>query len=418
MPDPSNCPRIPADRYYYYAGVWELSAPAPGTYQRDYGTLPFARWHVCYYIDHPGVRIVPPSSAHWPPGANSVYGYYHEAVWSPAPLVVRVQVGNGVSSARVHVWVDPYVSALTPTPSPTASPSPTATPSPSPTASRTASPLPTATPGPSVDCTDWEDVTDEFPVIFRPPRAGLYWMEVASGSLWWLGEYHGPGIYPYQFDGWGVVRVAGNGRARFCLSDPLPVVTVTVTRTPTRTPTATRTPTRTRTPTPTPDTRTPTATRTPTRTRTPTVTRTPSLTRTPTPTLAPTATWTALPTATRDPYQPPSAVPRYTLAPVTPPPFGDDVSWDGSLVGDLMDGLEALGRAVAPPASRICDLPVPVLADAPEYGFKDALPDFVAGLCSFFGIASPVLGFVRLPVTLMVVGFVFWTGWRVFRSLS
>jgi hypothetical protein len=111
-------------------------------------------------------------------------------------------------------------------------------------------------------------------------------------------------------------------------------------------------------------------------------------------------------------------VPRYTLAPVTPPPLGDDVSWDGSLVGDLMDGLEALGRAVAPPTGRICDLPVPVLADAPEYGFKDALPDFVAGLCSFFGIASPVLGFVRLPVTLMVIGFVFWTGWRVFRSLS
>jgi hypothetical protein len=244
-------------------------------------------------------------------------------------------------------------------------------------------------------------------------------MEVASGSLWWLGEYHGPGIYPYQFDGWGVVRVAGNGRARFCLSDPLPASTVTATRTPTRTPTVTRTPTRTRTPTPTPDTRTPTLTRTPTRTRTPTITRTPSPTRTPTVTLTPSPTWTALPSATRDPYQPPSAVPRYTLAPLTPPPAaGDDVSWDGSLVGDLLDGLEALGRAVAPPASRICDLPVPVLADAPEYGFRDALPDFVLGLCGFFGVASPVLGFVRLPVTLMVVGFVFWTGWRVFRSLS
>jgi hypothetical protein len=87
-------------------------------------------------------------------------------------------------------------------------------------------------------------------------------------------------------------------------------------------------------------------------------------------------------------------------------------------VGDLLDGLEALQRAVAPPAGRICDLPVLVLADAPEYGFKDALPDFVAGLCAFFGVASPVLGFVRLPVTLMVIGFVFWTGWRVFRSLS
>jgi hypothetical protein len=98
--------------------------------------------------------------------------------------------------------------------------------------------------------------------------------------------------------------------------------------------------------------------------------------------------------------------------------LGDDVSWDGSLVGDLMDGLEALGRAVAPPASRICDLPVPVLADAPEYGFRDALPDFVAGLCAFFGVASPVLGFVRFPVTLMVIGFVFWSAWRVFRSLS
>jgi len=341
----------------------------------------------------------------WAPGGP--HTFFHGG--APEPVLVGISRYYPVASGTLVIYYEVPGS-------PTATPSLSPTPSPSP--SRTASPLPTATPGPSVDCTDWEDVTDEFPVIFRPPRAGLYWMEVASGSLWWLGEYHGPGIYPYQFDGWGVVRVSGNGRARFCLSDPLPVVTVTVTRTPTRTPTVTRTPTRTRTPTPTPDTRTPTVTRTPTRTRTPTVTRTPSLTRTPTPTLAPTVTWTALPTATRDPYQPPSAVPRYTLAPITPPPFGDDVSWDGSLVGDLMDGLEALGRAVAPPASRICDLPVPVLADAPEYGFKDALPDFVAGLCAFFGVASPVLGFVRLPVTLMVVGFVFWTAWKVFRSLS
>jgi hypothetical protein len=88
-------------------------------------------------------------------------------------------------------------------------------------------------------------------------------------------------------------------------------------------------------------------------------------------------------------------------------------------VGDLLDGLEALQRAVAPPAGRICDLPAPVLADAPErYGMRDVFPDFVLGLCAFFGVASPVLGFVRLPVTLMVIGFVFWTGWRVFRSLS
>jgi hypothetical protein len=95
------------------------------------------------------------------------------------------------------------------------------------------------------------------------------------------------------------------------------------------------------------------------------------------------------------------------------------VSWDGSLVGDLLDGLEALGRAVAPPTGRICDLPVPVLADAPErYGMRDVFPDFVLGLCAFFGVASPVLNFVRLPVTLMVIGFVFWSAWRVFRSLS
>ena len=95
------------------------------------------------------------------------------------------------------------------------------------------------------------------------------------------------------------------------------------------------------------------------------------------------------------------------------------MSWDGSLVGDLMDGLEALRRAVAPPASRNCDLPAPLLADAPErYGMRDVFPDFVLGLCNFFGIASPVLNFARLPVTLMVVGFVFWSAWRVFRSLS
>jgi hypothetical protein len=112
-------------------------------------------------------------------------------------------------------------------------------------------------------------------------------------------------------------------------------------------------------------------------------------------------------------------VPRFTLVPITPPPGADDMSWDGSLVGDLFDGLEALRRAVAPPTGRICDLPAPVLADAPElHGFQDAFPAFVVGLCNFFGIASPVLGFVRLPVTLTVIGFVFWTAWRVFRSLS
>jgi hypothetical protein len=95
------------------------------------------------------------------------------------------------------------------------------------------------------------------------------------------------------------------------------------------------------------------------------------------------------------------------------------MSWDGSLVDDLMDGLEALQRAVAPPTGRICDLPAPVLADAPEYhGMRDAFPDFILGLCNFFLVASPVLGFVRLPVTLLVVGFAFWTAWRVFRSLS
>jgi len=291
--------------------------------------------------------------------------------------------------------------------------SPTATPSLSPTPSSTASPSPTATLGPSVDCTRWVDVTDDAPAVFRPFRAGVYWLEVASGSLWWFGQYHGPGVYPYVFDGWGVVRVSGFGRVRFCESDPLAAVTVTATRTPTRTPTITRTPTPTETP------GTPRPTRTPTRTRTPSPTRTPSLTRTPTLTRTPSATWTALPTSTRDPYQPPSAVPRYTLVPITPPPDGNDMSWDGSLVGDLFDGLEALRRAVAPPAARICDLPAPVLADAPElHGMRDAFPDFVAGLCAFFGVASPVLGFVRLPVTLMVVGFAFWTAWRVFRSLS
>jgi len=291
--------------------------------------------------------------------------------------------------------------------------SPTATPSLSPTPSSTASPSPTATPAPAVDCTRWVDVTDDAPAVFRPFRAGVYWLEVASGSLWWSGQYHGPGVYPYVFDGWGVVRVSGFGRVRFCESDPLAAVTVTATRTPTRTPTVTRTPTPTETP------GTPRPTRTPTRTRTPSPTRTPSLTRTPTLTRTPSATWTALPTSTRDPYQPPSAVPRYTLVPITPPPDGNDMSWDGSLVGDLFDGLEALRRAVAPPAARICDLPAPVLADAPElHGMRDAFPDFVAGLCAFFGVASPVLGFVRLPVTLMVVGFAFWTAWRVFRSLS
>jgi len=294
--------------------------------------------------------------------------------------------------------------------------SPTATPSPSPSPSPTASPSPTPSLAPAVDCTRWVDVDDDAPVIFRPVQPGVYWLEVQSGRLWWSGQYHGPGVYPYQFDGYGVVRVSGSGRVRFCESDPSVVATPTLTRTPTRTPSLTRTPT----PTETPGTRTPTLTRTPTRTRTPTVTRTPSLTRTPTLTRTPSPTWTALPTATRDPYQPPSAVPRYTLAPLTPPPAaGDDVSWDGSLVGDLLDGLEALGRAVAPPAGRICDLPAPVLADALElHGMRDAFPDFVAGLCAFFGVASPVLGFVRFPVTLLVVGFAFWTAWKVFRSLS
>ena len=406
-------------------GVWRfggLGAYSPQVYTYDYGVAP-AYTTLCYYLDGWTASWSPydynnhgsmgpwrnAAGDHWTPGVYSLFFVGSNG----GPLVREIRTGwyyvPGSASGALHIWVHAEGS-------PTVTPSPSLSPSPSPTASPSPSPSPSPVP---VDCTDWEDVTDDAPVIFRPPRAGLYWMEVASGSLWWLGEYHGPGIYPYVFDGWGVVRVAGSGRVRFCLSDPGAVSTVTVTRTPTRTPTVTRTPTRTRTPTPTLDTRTPTLTRTPTRTRTPTITRTPSLTRTPTPTLAPSPTWTALPSATRDPYQPPSAVPRYTLMPITPPPDGGDMSWDGSLVGDLMDGLEALQRAVAPPAGRICDLPVPVLADAPErYGMRDALPDFVAGLCSFFGIASPVLGFVRLPVTLMVIGFVFWTGWRVFRSLS
>jgi len=393
--------------YWHYAGVWEFSgfgAYNPADYSHNYGVVP-AYYYVCYYLDNWTASWSPydynnhavtgpwrwyaAGDTFWP----GVYGSYY-ATGPSGALTIGFTTGwyyvPGSASGALHIWV---AAVGSPTPSPS----------------------PTATPGPSVDCTRWVDVTDEAPVVFRPFQAGTYWLEVQSGRLWWSGEYHGPGIYSYWFDGWGVVRVAGNGRVRFCESDPLPAVTVTATRTPTRTPTVTRTPT----PTETPGTRTPTVTRTPTRTRTPTVTRTPSLTRTPTPTLAPSPTWTALPSATRDPYQPPSAVPRYTLAPLTPPPAaGDDVSWDGSLVGDLLDGLEALGRAVAPPASRICDLPVPVLADAPEYGFRDALPDFVAGLCGFFSVASPVLGFVRLPVTLLVVGFVFWSAWRVFRSLS
>jgi len=407
-------------------GVWEFSgfgAYEERVYSYDYGVAP-AFTTLCYYLDrwtgawspydYNGQATAGPwrnsVGDRWTPGAYRAVFFGRSA---PTPLVLEIRTGwyyvPGSASGALHIWVHAEGS-------PTVTPSPSLSPSPSPTASPSPSPSPSPVP---VDCTDWEDVVDEFPVVFRPPRAGLYWMEVASGSLWWSGEYHGPGIYPYVFDGWGVVRVSGAGRVRFCLSDPGVVATPTITRTPTRTPTVTRTPTRTRTPTPTLDTRTPTLTRTPTRTRTPTITRTPSLTRTPTVTPAPSATWTALPTATRDPYQPPSAVPRYTLVPITPPPGGDDMSWDGSLVGDLVDGLEALRRAVAPPAGRICDLPAPVLADAPErYGMRDAFPDFILGLCSFFLVASPVLGFVRLPVTLMVIGFVFWSAWRVFRSLS
>ena len=403
-----------------YAGSWTFNVvgayestyhyPPPGTF-----ATPSRVERVCYWLL--GWSYGPPSAyeydvfvregpwrtgdhlSRWSPGGPHTFFYGG----GPPPILVGISWYYPVASGTLVLYYEVPGS-------PTATPSLSPTPSPSPPTS----PSPTATLGSSVDCTRWVDVTDDAPVIFRPVQPGTYWLEVQSGSLWWSGEYHGPGVYPYVFDGWGVVRVSGNGRVRFCESDPLPAVTVTATRTPTRTPTVTRTPT----PTETPGTRTPTRTRTPTVTRTPTRTRTPSLTRTPTATLTPSPTWTALPSATRDPYQPPSAVPRYTLAPLTPPPLGDDVSWDGSLVGDLMDGLEALGRAVAPPASRICDLPVPVLADAPEYGFKDALPDFVAGLCGFFSVASPVLGFVRLPVTLLVVGFVFWSAWRVFRSLS
>jgi len=399
-------------------GVWQFSglgAYSPQVYTYDYGVAP-AYDYLCYYLDgwtaswspydYNNQGVLGPwrnaAGDRWYPG---VYGSFF--VGSSGPLNVELRTGwyyvPGSASGALHIWVRALGS-------PTVTPSPSLSPSPSPTASPSPSPSPTPVP---VDCTRWVDVDDDAPVIFRPVQAGTYWLEVQSGSLWWSGMYHGPGVYPYQFDGYGVVRVSGSGRVRFCESDPGSVVTPTITRTPTRTPT------RTRTPTPTPDTRTPTLTRTPTRTRTPTITRTPSLTRTPTPTLAPSPTWTALPSATRDPYQPPSAVPRYTLMPITPPPDGNDMSWDGSLVGDLFDGLEALRRAVAPPAARICDLPAPVLADAPElHGMRDAFPDFVAGLCAFFGVASPVLGFVRLPVTLMVVGFVFWTGWRVFRSLS
>jgi hypothetical protein len=398
-------------------GVWEFSglgAYEERTYSYDYGVAP-AFTYLCSYLDnwtgawspydYNNQAVTGPwrnaIREHWTPGVYRTWFYGRSA---PTPLVLEVITGwyyiPGSASGALHIWVS-------------AAGSPTATPSLSPTPSPTASPSPTSSPAPSVDCTRWVDVDDDAPVIFRPVQPGTYWLEVQSGRLWWSGQYHGPGVYSYWYDGYGVVRVSGSGRVRFCESDPLAAVTPTITRTPTRTPTVTRTPTPTETPgTPRP-TRTPTITRTPTRTRTPSLTRTPTLTRTPSP------TWTALPTSTRDPYQPPSAVPRYTLVPITPPPSGDDMSWDGSLVGDLFDGLEALRRAVAPPAARICDLPAPVLADAPElHGMRDAFPDFVLGLCNFFSIASPVLGFVRLPVTLMVVGFAFWTAWRVFRSLS
>jgi len=422
VPDSGGCGDPGAGRYWRYAGVWEFSglggyAPGGGPdYYHNYGWAP-AHDYVCYYLDrwtaswdpydynNQGVLGPWRNSVgdNWTPG-----GYHTYPVGAPAgDLILSLGTGwyyvPGSASGALHIWVR---TSGAPTPSPLVSPSP------SPTASPVVSPSPTVS-SPGVDCTRWVDVTDDAPVIFRPVQPGVYWLEVQSGRLWWSGQYYGPGVYPYSFDGYGVVRVAGNGRVRFCESDPLAAVTVTVTRTPTRTPTRTRTPTPTETP------GTPTRTRTPTVTRTPSLTRTPTLTRTPLPTRTPSATWTALPSATRDPYQPPSAVPRYTLVPITPPPGGDDMSWDGSLVGDLFDGLEALRRAVAPPAARICDLPAPVLADAPElHGMRDAFPAFILGLCNFFDVASPVLNFARLPVTLMVVGFAFWTAWKVFRSLS
>jgi len=424
-PPPDSCPAPWAGNYWMYAGSWTFHVfgayestyhyPPPGTF-----ATPARVERVCYWL------------LDWSYGPPSAYEYdvfVREGPWraggnlfrwtpggphtffrggEPLPVLIGISWYYPVASGTLVVY---YEVPGSPTATPSLSPTPSSSPTPSPSPTPSSSP----TPVPAVDCTRWVDVTDEAPAVFRPFRAGVYWLEVASGSLWWSGQYHGPGVYPYVYDGYGVVRVAGTGRVRFCESDPSVAATPTITRTPTRTPTITRTPT----PTETPGTRTPTRTRTPTLTRTPRPTRTPSLTRTPTPTLAPSPTWTPLPTSTRDPYQPPSAVPRYTLAPVTPPPSGGDLSWEGSLVDDLMDGLEALRRAVAPPAARICDLPAPVLADAPElHGMRDAFPDFVAGLCAFFGVASPVLGFVRLPVTLMVVGFVFWTAWKVFRSLS
>ena len=402
-----------------YAGSWTFNVA--GAYESTYHYAPSGTFATPAYVDRVCYWLL--GWSYGPPSAYEYDVFVREGPWRtrdhvyrwapdgphtffrggpPGPVLVGVSWYYPVASGTLVVYYEvPGSPTATPSLSPT--PSPTASPSLSPTPSPTASLSPSPSPAPAVDCTRWVDVDDDAPAVFRPIRAGTYWLEVASGSLWWSGRYHGPGVYPYVFDGWGVVRVSGSGRVRFCESDPLAAVTVTATRTPTRTPTITRTPTPTETP----------------GTRTPTVTRTSSLTRTPTPTLAPSPTWTALPTSTRDPYQPPSAVPRYTLAPLTPPPAaGDDVSWDGSLIGDLFDGLEALRRAVAPPAGRICNLPAPVLADAPEYGFRDAFPDFILGLCGFLGVASPVLGFVRLPVTLMVVGFAFWTAWKVFRSLS
>lgn len=307
----------------------------------------------------------------------------------------------------------------TPSVTPTPSSTPTRTPTPSSTSTRTLTPVPSPSGVPSSCSQVWVPGGDLYGVyVYRDS-----WLAVASGEvrIRYDNRWIDIPLYPDMIRwGWpsGYLSMIGPGYLVAC---PRPVLQVTGTPTPTRTMTAadlllTALANVTRTPTivATPQTRTATATRMATVTRTATATRTATVTRTP-----PLGGNTATPLPpTPERWSPPSPLPVDTMIPVQMTPFPDfgDISVEGS----LLDGLADLIRSLLDlfyPGDRACSgfLGAPVQAPSP---FSFSWSQAVQGICSFLDVASPVLSWARLPVTILIAFGIIWRISHIVRSLA
>lgn len=105
---------------------------------------------------------------------------------------------------------------------------------------------------------------------------------------------------------------------------------------------------------------------------------------------------------------------------MTPFPSIEDIWLDreGSLPGALEELTDDLRRAVDRRVARMCsfapDDPVPLPATEWAYGWDDA----VGGLCVFFGVAEPLLAYLRVPVTILIVLGVLWRLSRLYARVS